>query len=307
MSLTALFAQSAPPATWDAFVALPDLEGVLRQLVQEGQAGWRQLVIAPEQFVIFLARQLPSEAAAPAELSSLRARELFLTCALLLGHPAAQAIFETEYMPRVRRALRQAGAPEPMITDIQQNLYRRLIERQDAGSSRRGYTGTGSLTSWLCTCAIREAGLQHKRAQRELALDQAAGEILRDLGKSPESAVLSGHLKQIFQAAFKEAVAALTSRERNLLRYHFLAELSIDQIGTLYHVHRATAARWLQRAQQRLVTKARELFIARANVSDESLPRIMELIQSQLSVNIGSVLKGAAEKDRSSGGIDPAD
>ena len=41
-----------------------------------------------------------------------------------------------------------------------------------------------------------------------------------------------------------EAFAALESRERNLLRYALGDGLSVDAIGTLYRVHRATAARW---------------------------------------------------------------
>jgi RNA polymerase sigma-70 factor, ECF subfamily len=233
---------------------------------------------------------------------NLRARDLYLVCALGLGDRLAQTIFETEYMPRVRHALLQFGTSEPGIADIKQNLYGRLLEKQDVTVVRSGYGGRGDLGSWLCTCAIREAGHRARRGQRELALEQASEEILRDLRNSPESATLTGRLKEVFQQSFKEAIATLSSRERNLLRYHFLAELTIDQIGTLYHVHRATAARWVARAQENLVKKTRELFVVRAQVNTESLPRIMELIESQLSVNHGNVLKGAPESDPRSGG-----
>jgi len=102
------------------------------------------------------------------------------------------------------------------------------------------------------------------------------------------------------EAAFREAVTLLSSRERNLLRYHFLAELSIDQIGTIYQVHRATAARWLARAQERLIRKTRELFLLRTQSNADSLPQIMELIQSQLSVNLGNILKRSTENDSQS-------
>lgn len=297
MSLTDSFRHAAPAATWAAFSAVPDLEAVLDRIFQEGQASWPQLPIQPDLFAAFLGRQLPPEVAEALDPASLRAGELLLVCALTQGLPAAQAVFEASYLSRVRRALVQRGTAEAAITDIQQNLYKRLLEKQGAASERRGYNGTGDLVSWLCTCALREANLQHKGAQRTTELTDAAQDLLRDLGSTPERGALSGQLKELFQAAFREAIASLTSRERNLLRYHFLSELSIDQIGAIYHVHRATAARWLVRAQDRLAAKTRELFAQRARISADSLPHIMELIQSQLSVNLGSVLKGGTEQD----------
>jgi RNA polymerase sigma-70 factor (ECF subfamily) len=297
MMLAPMFAQAAPPGTRAAFLAHPSLEAALRRLFEAGQASWPQIRILPEQFVVFLARQLPPEVAEPREFAVLRAKDLYITCALGLRDRSAQVIFQAEYMPRVRRALLGLKTPESVIADIQQNLYGRLLERQDAEVKRWGYCGRGELVSWLCTCAIREAGLRHKLAQRELALEQATQEILGTLDKTPESMTLNGNLKEAFQAAFQEAVASLTSRERNLLRYHFLVEMSIDQIGGIYQVHRATAARWISRAQERLIAKTRENFIARTKLSPDSLPQIMALIQSQLSMNLGQALKSTADSD----------
>ena len=52
-----------------------------------------------------------------------------------------------------------------------------------------------------------------------------------------------------FTAALREAAAALEPRLRAVLAMHFTEDLSIDQIGAVYAVHRATAARWVQRAR----------------------------------------------------------
>lgn len=306
MILAPLFAQAAGmTGSGSAVSADEKMEAALWRLYHEGAASWPQIPITAEKYAQLLGRQL-SGGAALQDLSTLRARDLYLVCALGLGDRTAQAILESEYMPRVRHALLQFGTSEPGIADIKQNLYGRLLEKRDATVVRLGYGGRGDLGSWLCTCAIREAGQKHKKRQRELALEHASEEILRDLHSSPEVATLTGRLKEVFQESFKEAIATLSSRERNLLRYHFLAELSIDQIGAIYHIHRATAARWVAKAQERLVKKTRELFVLRAQVNAESLPRIMELIESQLSVNLGNVLKRSTENDPNAGGPEAA-
>lgn len=306
MILAPLFAQAASTIGAGSTLPLSEaLEAMLWRLYHDGATSWPQIPVAAEKFAQFLGRQLPRDVGLE-DLVTLRARDLYLVCALGLGDRTAQTVFESEYMPRVRHALLQFGTSEPGIADIKQNLYGRLLEKRDVTVVRSGYGGRGDLGSWLCTCAIREAGQRHKKRQRELALEHASEEILRDLHSSPEVATLTGRLKDVFQESFKEAIATLSSRERNLLRYHFLAELSIDQIGAIYHIHRATAARWVNKAQERLVKKTRELFVMRAQVNAESLPRIMELIESQLSVNLGNVLKGSTENDpRADGSTEP--
>lgn len=297
MTLASIFQQYAAPALWEEFRALPDLEGALLGLVQAGLAEGPPLGVTPEQFVQFLARHLPAEAASPKELAALRARELYLVCALGHGDRVAHEILDTQYLTKVRQALQRLGALPHVIEDIQQELCRRLLEMQDPAISRRGYAGRSDLANWLCLTAIREAYQQHQRVVREPQLDAESVEVLLDEKKDPETALLSSRYKADFQAAFRDAIASLTSRERNLLRYHYLSKLSIDQIGNLYHVHRVTAFRWVTRAQERMVSLTRERFFQRAPMSPDSLPYVMELIHSQLSVNLGNELKQLAESE----------
>lgn len=299
MTLARLFQEHAAPAASLALVAHPILDAELRRLHTEGQAAWPQIELTAEQLTLFLARQLPPEATEPEALADLRGSELYLICAFNLGQPAAQMILQRDYMPAVRRVLMERGISESLIADIQQDLCGRLIEKQDPAIVRQGYSGRGALAAWLRTVAVREAELRRKRGQRELGLDFEAESMLRDPHKSPESALVAGSLKQAFHAAFREAVAALSSRERNLLRYHFLLRHSIDQIGDIYRVHRSTAARWVARAEEHLIAETRERFAQRAEVREQSLPNVMEELRSQLSINLGSMLRSAAEGEPS--------
>lgn len=300
MRLAQLFSQHAARAG-SAAVADPEtLAKALWQLVEAGQASWPQIELSPEEFVTFLAKQLPSGLTL-AELSSLRAGALYLVCALGHGHPVALAAFETEYMPEVRRTLLRLDTPEPVIADIIQALYSHLLERQNAPqgamAARRGYAGRGELKGWLCACAVHHAGRLNRRERRDVDLEQVPATVLPGQGKSPELALLTSEMKELFEAAFRDAVRALTSRERNLLRYQFLDGLSIDQIGALYHVHRATAARWIIQARERLASQTRKRFLAAAPMHTQSFSDVMALVHSQLSLNLVNLLKQVTTRE----------
>jgi len=306
MTLAQLFHQHAAPSVSAAFPSHETLEVELWRLVHAGQAGWPELAVTPEAFVLFLAKQLPPESMGAPEFLSLRAADLYLLCAAGQGHRAALAELETKYMPAVRLALLKLDTPEPLIQDITQALYSRLLERQNAPQDvpevRRGYAGRGALLGWLCTCAVHEASRRRKRDKREVALEQASDAILLDPGQSPELMLLKGQLKEAFDAAFREASATLTSRERNLLRFHYLSGLTIDQIGTIYRVHRVTAFRWVAQARERLATQTRKRFLLSVPTRLESIPQLMELIRSQLGINLANLLKQAVEDDPPLGG-----
>jgi hypothetical protein len=74
-----------------------------------------------------------------------------------------------------------------------------------------------------------------------------------------------------FQSAFCEALAALTPRERNLLRQSVIDQLGIDQLAAIHRVPRADAARQLDRAWVRLIDATREGMRATLRVSEAEL------------------------------------
>lgn len=273
------------------------LGAALSSLLASGRTAWPQLQLAEEAFARFLARQLPPELRTPAALSSLRGADLYLVCGVGLGHPAAVEALEADYMSAVERALSRLRLPPSSVVDILQGLYGYLLERQNGAPSeptpRRGYVGRGELRGWLCTCAVHEAGRLQRHSRRDIELDEASEAVLPSWERSPELAALTGELKTLFEASFREAIAQLTSRERNLLRYHILSRLSIDQIGLLYRVHRSTAARWIADARARLVALTRKRFLAVAPMHEASYAEILGLVRSQLSLNLASLLSQA--------------
>jgi RNA polymerase sigma-70 factor (ECF subfamily) len=68
--------------------------------------------------------------------------------------------------------------------------------------------------------------------------------------------------------------------------------LTIDEIGALYRVHRATAARWLARAQVGLTKEIRAALIRTLNLQPAELRSVLRLIRSGLQVSLRSLFDG---------------
>jgi RNA polymerase sigma-70 factor (ECF subfamily) len=66
--------------------------------------------------------------------------------------------------------------------------------------------------------------------------------------------------------------------------------LSIDALGEIYGVHRATAARWIAKIREDLLARTREAFSARAKVGRAEFESLLRLARSQLDVSLRRVL-----------------
>jgi RNA polymerase sigma-70 factor (ECF subfamily) len=104
-------------------------------------------------------------------------------------------------------------------------------------------------------------------------------------------AFLKGHYRPAFEKAFSEAFRELTVQERNVLRLHFLDGLNIDRIGTLFQVHRSTAARWLASARERLMEETRKKAQVALGISPVELDSLLGLVRSQLGVSLHTFFK----------------
>jgi len=87
-----------------------------------------------------------------------------------------------------------------------------------------------------------------------------------------------------------------------LLRLHLGERLSIDTLGSMYGVNRATAARWLVAARQSLLERARAAMRARLGSSEEELESLGVILQSQLHVSLARRLEPALGSDATSSG-----
>jgi RNA polymerase sigma-70 factor (ECF subfamily) len=186
------------------------------------------------------------------------------------------------------------------IDEAIQTLRARLFA---AGSDGRppliaSYSGRSRLTGWMRVVAVRDA-LQLLRAQKRVRLvDEEDLAWLAEAEGTPPPAgdVEREHMKLLygaeFQRAFREAVASLPEREQVLLREHYLEGKSIDELGERYRVHRATAARWVERARRGLTMEIRRTMMRELQVDPATYQSVLRLVLSRADLSLRLVLGG---------------
>ena len=152
------------------------------------------------------------------------------------------------------------------------------------------YAGRGDLGAWLRSVTVRTALKSLRQARRDRPVD-ADLDALAAPGASPELALLRASCAADFRAALAEALAALSARDRTLLRQHFVDNLTIDELAPVYGVHRATAARWLARLRAEVLGQTRDALARRLGPAAPELTSVLRLIDSQLDLSLSRLLR----------------
>ena len=72
-----------------------------------------------------------------------------------------------------------------------------------------------------------------------------------------------------------------------MLRMHVAGQCSIDEIGRAYNVHRATAARWLDRTRTRIYDEVRqELCVKRAHLTASEFKSLATIMGTELELSL---------------------
>jgi len=218
----------------------PELESQLRRVLAQARETHRDLPLDDELFVAFLAERTP--------LDTTHVEDLYLACAVLHNVPGAAERLERLFVAQIPKAIARIDRSPTFITEIQQRVRAKLVIGD--GRPRIGeYQARGSLAAFVRIAAIREA-LMDKRATARQRLDYEEPEAIATGDATLE--LVRREYRPEFQEALRTALATLERNERSALRMSFIDNLSIDEIGRLFRVHRATAARWILRAQERV-------------------------------------------------------
>jgi RNA polymerase sigma-70 factor, ECF subfamily len=273
--------------------AIADLGERLARIVAEARAAWPGVGIADERFMGHLAARMPALADPADPFAGLRTADLLLACGCCHGDAGALAAFMAGFGADIEAVARRFHSLPVDRDDVLQVVRERLL----VGPPPRiaDYAGLGFLQNWVRIAAVRaflDAG--RRRSARPEVGDHDALAAIADPNDDVELAYLKRHYRGEFKRAFAEAVAALSSRERNLLRQHLVGGLTIDQMAALYGIHRATAARRVAAARAALLQATRARLAARLRIDDGELGSIMRLIHSQLDISIVRVLHRTA-------------
>jgi RNA polymerase sigma-70 factor (ECF subfamily) len=252
---------------------------------EAGRAAWPTVILDRAELARYLSQQGRATTKYPADV--------YLAAACLAGDREALAVFDRDVVAAARGAVRSIDPNDAFIDEACQRLRTSLL----VGERPRiaDYAGRGPLRAWVGVAAVRTA-LMMRRSQlraREVPVDDAddwSGALALISTGNPELDLLKRQYADAFGTALRDAVAALEPRARAVLRMSFVDALSIDEIGQVYAVHRATAARWIQKACDSVFAQTRELLAQRLSLSPTELDRVTALVQSQLDVSLSQLL-----------------
>lgn len=272
-----------------AFSAIEGLEDLLATHLRAARDAWPGVELSEDRFLQHVAERVAVERAA--SFATLPAADLYIARACLDGNPAAIRAFEDRYFAGLGPILAALGARDQL-----DEVAQRLREQLFVGGGRpvlSNYAGLGSLRGWLRSIAVRIARRLRRGDHRTQSMDDsfflelAAADNV-ELGQMKET------YRREFNASLQRALESLTVRQRNVLRQQFLDGLSIDDLGRLYRVHRATAARWAQEARSALLEATRRILDERLALTDSEFRSMVRLVISQLEIRLESDLEVSA-------------
>jgi RNA polymerase sigma-70 factor, ECF subfamily len=217
--------------------------------------------------------------------------DLRLVSAALSGDAEALAKVDALLRDEVDAAGRIVRAPGATADEVLQRLREHLlVGNAERGPALRDYAGRGDLRGFLRVSAVRECLRLLKHQRREVGME---ADDLAELvpAVDPELERLKETYRKEFGACFAEALASLGARERTILRMNTIDRLSIDQIGAVYAVHRATAARWLERARTDVAERTEQLLAERLALTTGEVASVIRLVRSELDVSIERLLR----------------
>jgi RNA polymerase sigma-70 factor (ECF subfamily) len=202
--------------------------------------------------------------------------ELHLACASCRLDPLALRILDREYISRTSGTLSRLKAGADFTQETMQTLRHRLLLPPEPRLAR--YAATGPLLGWLRVVVLR-LGLDLRRSggpPRDEALAVAF------LEQGPADTMDLQRYQGAVAAAIHAAFSQLLAAERNLLRLHHLDGVSLDQLGVLNGVHRATIARRLAELRQRVMNAAQQEVAVRHKLTKSELRSVFRKALSTL-------------------------
>lgn len=268
------------------------VEAAVRSAVDRVRAAWPALgAVSLDGFFAHLAAHLPAGPLSADTLARLAVEDLYLAFACAQNDPAALRAFAEQLDGELTAAYDRFGVSTANRADARQQLWEKLF----VGAPRPrilDYSGRSALRYWFRVTVVR-ALVDDVRAEKRLREVADEETLLGAASATPDPEI--EHLKRVYRhefgAAFEEAARALAPEERNALRSHYTQQLTIDEMAAALGIHRATAARRIAAARERLLAETRRRLTERLALSSRELESIFNLIESRLHISVGRLLR----------------
>ncbi len=293
MSVEAAFVAVLAAPTRLRFSDAAELTSILARLREAACAAYPEITVDPTTFAAELARRLGDEATLT-QLAAIRADHVHLAIACVAGSDAAIRRFESELFDELPATGARMHVRPELVRDVESHLRHVLyVDEPGRRAALWAYSGRGDLRSYLRVIITRELVRLIDRDRRDANL--ASDAILRLISptEGPELAVLREQYRGDVDAAIRTALGSLTESSRALLRYSVVDGWSIDRIGMLYGIHRATAARRIGQAREELAASIRTGLATRLGIAIDEVDSIVRMVQSRLDVSLERLLAPA--------------
>lgn len=281
-------ARSAVVAAFDAALGGENgelLATALETALDAARAEWPTVAVEPVRFAEYLATRLSAPVEPGAPFGNLAVTDLYLACGCTLLDPKALAACD-ELLRREATVAADVARMHASVRDEALQIVRTtvFVPRGERTAAIHDYAGRGSLRGWFRVMLSRELVRLARAQNRGVELEDELAAA--DYDDDPVLAELKARYRSELADAFRQSLAELIPRDRTLLRYQMIDGLTIDEIGSIYRVHRATAARWMVGIRDKLVEETRGRLAAKLGVDTQEAASIVRLVQSQLDVSV---------------------
>jgi RNA polymerase sigma-70 factor (ECF subfamily) len=267
----------------------------LAQRIRErALTAWPNLSVNTEPFIARVLACLESMTDTKQVVDSLAIEDLFLAYACSMRSEAALAAFAREFDGEFRSVTNKLRVATSDYDDLRQSLWNKLFLTSETQCPKiLEYLGKGPLRHWfrvLATRLVLDELRKEKRLEvsRAVVTEQALSEGVPDA--DPELAHIRERYRSEFHAAFGKAVSALDPEERNLLRCTYLNGMSTDELGRAFGMHKATAARHLSKARDKLLDLTRAELKEQLGANSGELDSVIRLFDGELSISLSRLL-----------------
>jgi RNA polymerase sigma-70 factor (ECF subfamily) len=273
-----------------------DLEQILVDLVKTSRTAWPRVMVDAEAYVRHLARHLADEVDLERALRTICGPDLYLACACAQGDKEAILALDRGFLGDVDSALARMRLDRSMVDEVKQIVREKLLVTDGGVPKIADYAGRGPLEVWLRVVSVR-AAVSLLRARDPI--ERGSGDTIADeallraasSSNDPELDLIRARYAAEFKAALEGALRSLPSKERTTLRLHFVDGLNIDQIGTIFRVHRATVARWIARSREQLLEEVRRVLTTELRLTPTEFQSLMGDVESRLHLSLHRLLE----------------
>jgi RNA polymerase sigma-70 factor (ECF subfamily) len=278
---------------WDVEIRdVRALEEALAGAFAAGRAAFPGIELDASTFAAWIADRAPEGTEPVQAIREMHTTDLFLACGCARRDARALQYFETRIMPAVAPAVARIDPDPEFAIDVAQDVRVKLLVDEPERAARIGsYIGRGPLTSFVQVAAMRTA-YSMKRVKSPASMPDDELHEIPIVVTSADDAHFRAEFVGPFRSAFRDALASLSTRDRNVLRLYLVEGVSAEAIGRMYRVHRATVARWLAETYESLLGETRKRMEKEHGIARNDFESFVGLMRSQLEVSLASALAG---------------